>query len=145
MKKYWIPFITSLLVAAVLFVGIKLGEARMANEIHVYQSDRNDFNKMSRGGLTSSEASAKLVYLFDLLRDRYVDTLDLQNLVEDAIPTIVEELDPHSSYISREDMSAVTEQLEGSFSGVGIQFNIQQDTVMVIQVISGGPSEKVGI
>ena len=86
MKKYWIPFITSLLVAAVLFVGIKLGEARMANEIHVYQSDRNDFNKMSRGGLTSSEASAKLVYLFDLLRDRYVDTLDLQNLVEDAIP-----------------------------------------------------------
>ena len=100
---------------------------------------------MSRGGLTSSEASAKLVYLFDLLRDRYVDTLDLQNLVEDAIPTIVEELDPHSSYISREDMSAVTEQLEGSFSGVGIQFNIQQDTVMVIQVISGGPSEKVGI
>ncbi len=145
MKKYWIPFITSLLVAAVLFVGIKLGEARMANEIHVYQSDRNDLNKMSRGGLTSSEASAKLVYLFDLLRDRYVDTLDLQNLVEDAIPTIVEELDPHSSYISREDMTAVTEQLEGSFSGVGIQFNIQQDTVMVIQVISGGPSEKVGI
>ena len=145
MKKYWLPFLISLAVAAVLCIGIQLGEARMANEIHVYQSDDANFDNRNRGGLTSSEASAKLVYLFDLLRDRYVDTLDLQNLVEDAIPTIVEELDPHSSYISREDMTAVTEQLEGSFSGVGIQFNIQQDTVMVIQVISGGPSEKVGI
>jgi carboxyl-terminal processing protease len=145
MKKYWIPFLLSIAVALVLVVGIKIGEARMANAIHVYQSEHADLDNVSSGGLSSSEASAKLVYLFDLLRDRYVDTLNLQNLVEDAIPTIVEELDPHSTYISREDMSAVTEQLEGSFSGVGIQFNIQQDTVMVIQVISGGPSEKVGI
>ncbi len=145
MKKYWIPFLSGIVVALLLWVGIKIGEARMANEIHVYQSEHVDLDHVNRGGLTSSEASAKLVYLFDLLRDKYVDTLNLESLVEDAIPTIVEELDPHSSYISCEDMTAVTEQLEGSFSGVGIQFNIQQDTVMVIQVISGGPSEKVGI
>jgi len=145
MKKYWIPLVSSIVIAVILIAGIKIGEARMANTIHVYQSEHADLDNISRGGLSSSEASAKLVYLFDLLRDKYVDTLNLGELVEDAIPTIVEELDPHSAYISREDMTAVTEQLEGSFSGVGIQFNIQQDTVMVIQVISGGPSEKVGI
>ena len=144
MKKYWIPFISSLIIALLLFVGIKIGEAGMAGAISSYRYEATQ-PRDDRDGLTSSEASAKLVYLFDLLRDRYVDTLNLEHLVEDAIPTIIEELDPHSAYIPSEDMQAVTEQLEGSFSGVGIQFNIQQDTVMVIQVISGGPSERVGI
>lgn len=145
MKKYWIPFLVSVGVALVLLFGIKLGEMRMASAMHTYQSDDASFDTDTEGAISSSQASAKLVYLFDLLRDRYVDTLNLQKLVEDAIPTIIEELDPHSAYIPMEDLSAVTEQLEGSFSGVGIQFNIQQDTVMVIQVIAGGPSEKVGI
>ena len=145
MKKYWIPLVASLALAFALGLGFLLGEIRMSTADHVYQSDDQTFNDDLSGSLSSSEASAKLVYLFDLLRDRYVDTLNLQQLVEDAIPTIVEELDPHSSYIPAEDLSEVTEQLEGSFSGVGIQFNIQQDTVMVIQVISGGPSEKVGL
>lgn len=145
MKNYWIPTIAGLCLAAVLGLGVKLGEARMARSGHVYEPENKDFSNDMSGGISSSEASSKLVYLFDLLRDRYVDTLNLQKLVEDAIPTIVEELDPHSAYIPQEDMTAVTEQLEGSFSGVGIQFNIQQDTVMVIQVVSGGPSEKVGI
>ena len=145
MKKYWIPFLSGLAIAAVLYVGIKLGEARMASEIHVYQSDRAGFENKNRGGLTSSEASAKLVYIFDLLRDRYVDTLDLKNLVEDAIKGMLENLDPHSSYTDAKETKELEEPLQGEFSGVGIQFNIQQDTVMVIQVISGGPSEKVGI
>ncbi len=145
MRKYWIPFIVSICVALAVWIGVMMGEARMANAIHLYQSENNNLQNDVRGGLTSSEASAKLVYLFDLLRDRYVDTLNLQKLVEDAIPSIVEELDPHSVYIPASDLEEVTEQLEGSFSGVGIQFNIQNDTVMVIQVISGGPSERVGI
>lgn len=145
MKKYWIPFVVSVVVALILWIGILLGEARMSSFGHVYQPEDEDFYSDIDGSLSSSEASSKLVYLFDLLRDRYVDTLNLTKLVEDAIPTIVEELDPHSAYIPAEDMSAVTEQLEGTFSGVGIQFNIQKDTVMVIQVVSGGPSEKVGL
>lgn len=145
MRKYWIPFIVSICVALAVWIGVLMGEARMANAIHLYQSENKNLQNDVRGGLTSSEASAKLVYLFDLLRDRYVDTLNLQKLVEDAIPSIVEELDPHSVYIPASDLEEVTEQLEGSFSGVGIQFNIQNDTVMVIQVISGGPSERVGI
>lgn len=145
MRKYWIPFVVSICIALSVWIGILMGQARMANAIHLYQSENNTFNNDTRGGLSSSEASAKLVYLFDLLRDRYVDTLNLQKLVEDAIPSIVEELDPHSVYIPASDLDEITEQLEGSFSGVGIQFNIQNDTVMVIQVVSGGPSERVGI
>lgn len=145
MRKYLIPVIFGFSIAFALWVGMRLGEARMASAQHVYQSEDEEFNDDLIGSLSSFEASSKLVYLFDLLRDRYVDTLNLQQLVEDAIPTIVEELDPHSVYIPASDLDAVNEQLEGSFSGVGIQFNIQQDTVMVIQVISGGPSERVGI
>ncbi len=145
MRKHWLPLIISLCVAASIWVGMLLGQARMASLQHVYQSEDQDFNNDDLGNFTSSEASSKLVYLFDLLRDRYVDTLNLQKLVEDAIPTIVEELDPHSVYIPASELGAVNEQLDGSFSGVGIQFNIQQDTVMVIQVIAGGPSERVGL
>lgn len=145
MKKYWIPVLVSICILALLWCGILLGEMRMAKTIHVYQSENAHFQQDQRGAIQSSEASSKLSYLFDLLRDRYVDTLNLKQLVEDAIPTIVEELDPHSNYIPAEDLSAVNEQLEGSFSGVGVSFNIQQDTVMVITVISGGPSERVGI
>ena len=99
----------------------------------------------SEGGLSSRDASSKLVCLFDLLRDRYVDTLNLKQLVEDAIPTIIEELDPHSVYISEKELDEVNEQLDGSFSGIGVQFNVQNDTVMVIQVIAGGPAEEVGM
>ncbi len=145
MKKYWIPLIVSMGIALVLWIGVRLGETRMMSALPQYQPQNHSAGVEPRGGLSSSEASAKLVYLFDLLRDRYVDTLNLKQLVEDALPTIVEELDPHSMYIPAEELTGVNEQLEGSFSGVGIQFNIQNDTVMVIQVVSGGPSEKVGL
>lgn len=149
MNKIWTPLIVALLMAIMICVGVIIGEQRVLTSVgygssHAYQPLSADFSK-SEGGLSSGEASAKLTYLFDLLRDRYVDTLDLKRLVEDAIPTIVEELDPHSNYIPAEELQEVNEQLDGSFSGVGIQFNIQEDTVMVIQVIAGGPSERVGI
>lgn len=145
MKKYWIPLIVSMGIALVLWIGVRLGETRLMNALPQYQPENTQTGVSERGGLSGSEASAKLVYLFDLLRDRYVDTLNLKQLVEDALPTIVEELDPHSMYIPAQELDGVNEQLEGSFSGVGIQFNIQNDTIMVIQVVSGGPSEKVGL
>lgn len=146
MKKYLYPLAISICFAICLCLGMLIGERRASAFVTggTYQSENASFNE-STGGISSTEASAKLIYLFDLLRDRYVDTLDLKNLVEDAIPTIVEDLDPHSNYIPASELDEVNEQLDGSFSGVGIQFNIQQDTVMVIQVIAGGPSEKAGI
>lgn len=146
MKKYLYPLVFSLCLAIALCFGMLLGECRsgIGSQLPAYSPASSDFGH-TEGGLSSRDASAKLVYLFDLLRDRYVDTLDLKSLVEDAVPVIVEELDPHSNYIPASDLEEVKEQLDGSFSGVGIQFNIQKDTVMVIQVIAGGPSEKAGI
>jgi len=149
MKKYLYPLALSICFAICICLGMLIGERRASiyngGVGSSYQPESQQLFDETSGGISSSEASAKLVYLFDLLRDRYVDTLDLKNLVEDAIPTIVEELDPHSNYIPASELEEVNEQLDGSFSGVGIQFNIQQDTVMVIQVIAGGPSEKAGI
>ncbi len=144
MKKVIYPLLFTLCLAIFLLVGIMIGERR-AQFVNEYYAPESESFSQTGGGISSSEASAKLTYLFDLLRDRYVDTLDLKNLVEDAIPVIVEELDPHSNYIPASDLEEVNEQLDGSFSGIGVQFNIQQDTVMVIQVIAGGPSEKAGV
>ena len=144
-NKLWWPLIFSLVLAIFLLIGVMLGERRaLVSSYSRYTPESDDFEQ-TEGGLSSTDASAKLIYLFDLLRDRYVDTLDLKNLVEKAVPTMVEELDPHSNYIPAEELEEVNEQLDGSFSGIGVQFNIQQDTVMVIQVIAGGPSEKVGL
>lgn len=147
MKKYLYPLVLSICFAICICLGMLIGEHRVIGSNGAncrYEPENKTFDE-TNGGLSSTEASAKLTYLFDLLRDRYVDSLDLKSLVEDAIPTIVEELDPHSNYIPASELEEVNEQLDGSFSGVGIQFNIQQDTVMVIQVIAGGPSEKAGI
>lgn len=77
-----------------------------------------------------------------IIDDQYVDTVNMGELVEDAMPQILGELDPHSSYIPAKDLEAVNSDLKGSFSGIGIQFTIQQDTIHVNSVIQGGPSEK---
>ena len=75
----------------------------------------------------------------------YVDPTDEGKLVEDAIVGMLEKLDPHSTYTDPEETKEMTEPLEGNFDGIGIQFNVLTDTVYVIQVIPGGPSEKVGL
>ncbi len=90
-------------------------------------------------------SSNKLNALLHIIDDQYVDTVDMEALIEDAMPQILGELDPHSSYIPAKDMEEVTADLRGSFSGIGIQFTIQQDTIHVNNVIAGGPSEKVGL
>ncbi len=145
-KQIWLPLIVSLLMAISVIVGLLLGEHTANTNVpqSSYQPASADFTTTNQDA-SARQASAKMLYLFDLLRDRYVDTLQLTDLVEEAIPVLIEELDPHSNYISAEELAEVNEQLDGSFSGIGVQFNIQQDTVMVIQVIAGGPSEKAGI
>lgn len=69
----------------------------------------------------------------------------MSQLVEEAIPKIFSELDPHSGYMTCCDAQMVNEELEGSFSGIGVSFNLQTDTILVISVIPGGPSEKAGL
>lgn len=90
-------------------------------------------------------ASEKLTALFYHLENSYVDTFDTDMLVDDAIKTVLQDLDPHSVYIPVEDVERANEGLEGNFEGIGIQFNILRDTITVVSPISGGPSEKLGI
>lgn len=89
--------------------------------------------------------SNRLTNLLHIIDDQYVDKVNLDSLVEKAIPQILAELDPHSVYISAQDVQAVNDDLKGSFSGVGIEFTIRKDTIHVQNVISNGPAERAGI
>jgi carboxyl-terminal processing protease len=87
----------------------------------------------------------KLNSVFSVISSLYVDSVDEKKLVETAIAATLKELDPHSTYISKDEVDRVNEPLEGSFEGVGIQFQIFEDTILVVQTISGTPAEKVGV
>lgn len=87
----------------------------------------------------------KLNRLYDIIENDYVDKIDLDSLLESQIPSLLKSLDPHSSYIPAADLEAVNGELEGSFSGIGIQFQVMNDTICVVEVITGGPAEKVGV
>ena len=89
--------------------------------------------------------TSKVGYLLQLIDNNYVDTVDMNTLVEDAMPQILSELDPHSSYFGPKEAEESVEDLKGSFSGIGVQFTMERDTVNVMSVIHSGPAEKVGI
>ena len=89
--------------------------------------------------------SSKVGYLLQLIDNNYVDTVDMNTLVEDAMPQILSELDPHSRYFGPKDAEEASEDLKGSFSGIGVQFRMERDTVNVMSVIHGGPAERVGV
>jgi carboxyl-terminal processing protease len=91
------------------------------------------------------EQIRKLVISAVTINDHYVDSVDSNKLVEDAIRGMLEKLDPHSAYSTAEQTKRLNEPLQGSFDGIGVQFNILDDTLMVIQTITGGPSEKAGV
>ena len=103
----------------------------------------NHFSGNKLGIINTS--SNKLNALLHIIDEQYVDTVSMFNLVEEAMPQILAELDPHSSYIPAKDLEAVNPDLKGSFSGIGVQFTIQDDTIHINSVIQGGPSEKVGL
>lgn len=92
-----------------------------------------------------SDAMRKLNTALFAVTQLYVDTVDDNKLVEDAIKGMLEQPDPHSSYSTAEETRELNEPLEGNFSGIGIQFNMNKDTLYVIQVIAGGPAERVGM
>lgn len=103
-------------------------------------------------GLLATAASAqqflpvhKLQYAEQAISKLYVDSVDQNKLVEDAIEGMLKNLDPHSSYTNAKETQELNEPLEGSFSGIGISFNMATDTLYIIETISGGPSERVGI
>lgn len=87
----------------------------------------------------------KLGNLMEAIDQCYVDKVDMDTIIESSIPLILRELDPHSSYIPASELQDAEDQLSGSFSGIGVSFTMQKDTVNVMQIIKGGPSEKVGL
>lgn len=95
--------------------------------------------------LKSQLTSNKLDAVLNLINTKYVEDVDTEEIVEKMIPDMLKELDPHSVYIPAKEMEKTMEEMEGSFSGVGIQFNIREDTIRVISVITGGPAEQAGM
>ena len=93
----------------------------------------------------SSLQQRKLTNALTAISNLYVDSINDKKLVEDVLEGVLKELDPHSSYIPKEEVERVNEPLEGSFEGVGIQFQLLEDTLLVVQTISGCPAEKVGV
>ncbi|HKI88906.1 MAG TPA: S41 family peptidase [Draconibacterium sp.] len=87
----------------------------------------------------------KISTILDLIDEGYVDSVNTSDIVEKTIPEILENLDPHTTYIPAKQMKGVQEEMHGNFSGIGVQFSVQEDTVRVIEVVPGGPSSKVGL
>ena len=129
-KSRYIPIIIAVSIVAGIFIG-------------TFYANRFSGNRKETGAI--GNYSNKLNGLLRIIDDQYVDTVNMSELIEDAMPQILGELDPHSSYIPAKDLQAVNDDLRGSFSGIGVQFTIQQDTIHISDVIAGGPSEKVGI
>lgn len=123
----FIPLIVALSIA----IGVGIGS------FFAYHFSGNRLNILN--------SSDKLNSLFHIIEDQYVDTVNLHNIVEGAIPEILKKLDPHSVYIPAEEVEQSMQELKGSFSGIGVQFMIYRDTVRIVRVIEGGPSESVGL
>ncbi|WP_300791889.1 S41 family peptidase [uncultured Bacteroides sp.] len=119
-----------------LAVGIVIGIAIGVFYSNIYSSNRLGVIKGS---------SNKINALLRIVNDSYVDTMNMEDMVEKTMPLILSELDPHSSYIPAKNLEEVNSELKGHFSGIGIQFTIKDDTIHVNSVIPGGPSEKVGL
>ena len=130
--KLWIPLMFGIAVA----IGILIGN---------FLAERN--NPKANTNILNSffTSNYKLQAIIDLIDAEYVEEVNIDSITEDLIPQILAKLDPHSVYIPAKDFQMANEDLEGSFSGIGVQFNVQNDTVMVVAVINGGPSEKVGV
>lgn len=123
-------------VIFVLTMGFFLGMEAM---IGMFRRNKTQFDR------ASSPGSQKVETLIKAIDRKYVDVVDMDSIMDRVLPTILQELDPHSAYYPVEETQESNDELHGSFSGIGIQFSMQDDTVRVNSVIHGGPSEKVGV
>ena len=127
-NKRYMPILLALSVVIGIVIGTFYAKHFSGNRLNIINSGSNRLNNLLR-----------------IIDDQYVDTVNIDDLVEKAMPEILAELDPHSVYISSRDVQQATDDLRGSFSGVGIEFVIREDTVRVQNVITDGPAERAGI
>jgi carboxyl-terminal processing protease len=124
------PLGLSLALVAGLFIGRDMGGGGAVRPVFM---------------LREPSAATKIGEVLDLIDRQYVDSVEKQALVEEVLQDLLQRLDPHSYYITAEELRATQEPLEGSFDGIGVEFAIQRDTVVVISPVEGGPSEALGI
>lgn len=134
-QLYIIPFIVFCLT-----LGFWAGNNFSGND-----TPRYSFMNAENRKIHIEPGANKLDEILAYIEACYVDNIGMDSLIESCIPKIISELDPHSSYIPRDEVARTNSELEGSFSGIGIRFSIQDDTINIGEVIRGGPSEKVGI
>lgn len=127
----WLPIWVAIALVAGMWIGSwnsNSSEYQLYDTYDYEYSRRNNFNTV-----------------LHVIEQQYVDSVNSKELTDKAMNNIIKELDPHSAYIPAEDLESFNEELEGSFSGIGIQFNLLNDTINVVDVISGGPSERSGL
>ena len=124
----WMPIIMALCVVVGILIGTFYANHFSGNRLSIINSSSNKLNN-----------------LLHIIDDQYVDTVNANDIVEKAMPLILSELDPHSVYISADDAQTANDDLKGSFSGIGIEFTIREDTIRVQNVISNGPAERAGL
>lgn len=126
MKSFWPKALAIVLAALIVYLTVLITRSCTPRVINLERIDKIDG-------------------LLRLVENNYVDTVNIEDLIEKAMPKVLAELDPHSVYIPAKDLEETNGELAGSFSGIGIQFTIQSDTIYVSNVIHGGPAEKVGL
>ena len=127
-NNYFRPLLLLAIALSALFIGIKLGRI---SDARIHKS--------------SDDGKVKLLAALNYISGYYVDPVSTDELIETAIPAILQELDPHSVYIPASELQSSNEQLEGNFDGIGVTFNMPNDTVVVINVEPSGPSDKAGV
>lgn len=127
--QVWLPVLFAIVMTAGMAIGYKLRESTAG---------------VSRFFVNNNNSSA-LGEILKLIQDKYVDTVSTDTLKDDAINDMLAHLDPHSVYIPPQDVETVNEDLQGNFEGIGVEFQIFDDTVNVVNVLQGGPSEKAGV
>jgi carboxyl-terminal processing protease len=129
MNKAFFPFFASIILASGVFLGYKL----------------QDRNAAKYKAFSTTATTSKLDYILQLIDAKYVDSVDVNKLYDDAINGILEKLDPHSMYLPPIESQQEAEIMAGNFEGIGIEFLISKDTIQVVNPISGGPSEQAGL
>ncbi len=128
-----------IILAIVLVGGMYFGGAMMSIKFSSYQNLKRSLFSVNFNYYD------KFYDVLNYISDSYVDSVERESLIDDAINGLLKKLDPHSSYISAADFRRMNEPLMGNFEGIGVEFRIEHDTVVILNTISGGPSEKLGL
>ncbi|MDR0829993.1 MAG: S41 family peptidase [Prevotellaceae bacterium] len=124
MKKTFLPII----IAVSIIIGVLIGNFYAIRQTKNFAKNTN-----------------KISEVLNVINNAYVENIDMDSVLESALTNIIAQLDPHSSYIPASELEGVNEELAGKFYGIGVQFNLQSDTIYIINVVAGGPSERAGL